>query len=228
MRVKIYQINTDRDPNRMKFLGMEHRKALHLKGEIDPAMYDEVFNAEIKESDPEDIFRRFNSEGHPLYRGHALSVSDVVLTESGAFFCDSIGFRRVPFDETQTRKPGDLMRVVFVEPGERPYEAEIRNRLEWEQKAVGGLIEPIYNGDGTILVGNDEAKLLGMKGNRHLGDGGSIIAGAFFVCGDAGENFRSLTDAETERYMRLFAEPENISDAEVQADSGYILFGFYY
>ena len=66
MRVKIYQINTDRDPNRMKFLGMEQRKALHLKGEIDPAMYDEVFNAEIKESDPEDIFRRFNSEGHPL------------------------------------------------------------------------------------------------------------------------------------------------------------------
>ena len=46
----------------MKFLGMEQRKALHLKGEIDPAMYDEVFNAEIKESDPEDIFRRFNSE----------------------------------------------------------------------------------------------------------------------------------------------------------------------
>ena len=224
MRVKIYQINSDRDPERVKFFGMDHRQALHLSQTVDPAMYDEVFNAEIKESGLEDIFQRFNTEGHPLFRGHSLSVSDVVVTDAGAFFCDSFGFQQVPFDESQTQKPEDLMRIVYVEPGEKPYEAEIPKTLHAEQQAVGGLIELIYNEDDTILVGNEESKLIGMPGNRRLSDGSSIIAGPFFVVGDDGEDFRSLTDEEAEKYMERFAEPEEISDEEVQADTGYAIF----
>lgn len=53
------------------------------------------------------------------------------------------------------------MRVVYVEPREKPYTAEILHTLQAEQKAVGGLIEPIYNEDDTILVGNEESKLIG-------------------------------------------------------------------
>ena len=145
MRVKIYQINGARDEKREKFLGTDARERLHLPQAIDPAIYDEVFNAEIDESTPEEIYRRFNSEGHPLHRGHSLSVSDVVVTENGAYFCDDVGFRQIDFDETQTQKPDNLMRVVYVEPGRPAYEAEIAHDIHAEQKAVGGFIECVYN-----------------------------------------------------------------------------------
>ena len=109
-------------------------------------------------------------------------------------------------------------RVVYVEPGKPAVEKKIGTKLEDLQAEVGGLIECIYcHRDETLIVANDEAKLLGMEGNRRL-DGGSIIAGPFFVIGDAGENFRSLTDAEVNRYLQVYAEPQQISQREVQAD----------
>ena len=73
-------------------------------------------------------------------------------------------------------------------------------------------------------VCNEESKLRGMGGNRRIGDGSTIMAGPFFVCGDAGEIFRSLTDEEVTRYMARFAEPEDISPEEVEADSGFIFY----
>lgn len=118
-----------------------------------------------------------------------------------------------------------VYRVVYVEPGKPAVEKEIGTDLHDLQAAVGGLIECIYNRDGTIIVANDEAKLLGMEGNRRL-DNGSVIAGPFFVIGDAGENFRSLTDAEVSRYLQVYAEPQQISQREVQADMGFTFYCF--
>ena len=112
MRTKIYQINMNRDKNRIKFESLDRLKRFQGSSEIDPSIYDEVFNAEIDETNLEDIYRRFNTEGHPLHRGHSLSVSDVVVNDNGAFFCDSIGFKKVAFDASQTQKPDNLMRVV--------------------------------------------------------------------------------------------------------------------
>lgn len=110
-------------------------------------------------------------------------------------------------------------RVVYVEPGKPACVKKIGTQLEDIQEAVGGgLFECVYpHGDRTVLVCNDEGKLLGMEGNRRL-DTGSIIAGPFFVIGDAGENFRSLTDEEVSRYLQKYAEPENIPQHEVQQD----------
>lgn len=174
---------------------------------------------------PKDSTENGYTVGHPLHRGHSLSVSDVVVNDNGAFFCDSIGFQPIAFDESQTQKPDNLMRVVYVEPHKAPYIADVAHTLEAEQKAVGdGLIEPIDNYDGTCLVGNEESKLRGMDGNRRIGDGSSIMAGPFFVCGDSGESFRSLTDEEVTRYMARFAEPEDISPEEVEADMGFMIY----
>lgn len=120
----------------------------------------------------------------------------------------------------------ETYRVVFVEPGKPAVEKEIGTKLEDLQAAVGGLIECIYShNDGTIIVANDEAKLIGMEGNRRLGNG-SIIAGPFFVIGDAGEEFRSLTDAEVSRYLQQYAEPLQIPEREVQADMGFTFYCF--
>ena len=49
----------------------------------------------------------------------------------------------------------DKLRIVKVEPNKPAYVTEIENTLEAEQEAVGGLIELIYNGDGTFIVCND-------------------------------------------------------------------------
>ena len=67
---------------------------------------------------------------------------------------------------------------------------------------------------------NEESKLIGMEGNRRIGDGSSIIAGPFFICGTTEEDFRGLTDNEVNLYMDRFKEPEQISPEEVSADTG--------
>lgn len=219
MRTKIYQINTDRDKKRVKFESLDGLKKAQGNSSIDSSIYDEVFSAELDETDLERIYSIFNNEGHPLHRGHSLSVSDIVVNNYGAFFCNNIGFEKVDFDESLMHKQDNLMRVVYVEPNKPAYEAEIAHTLEAEQKAVGGLIELVYNKDQTAIVCNEGGKIFGLEGNRRL-DNGSIIVGSFFVCGLTEDDFRSLTDEEVVKYMARFAEPEDISQAEIEADTG--------
>lgn len=224
MNIKIYQINIERDKNRVKFLHYDHLDSFQDTKDINASVYDEVFSGDVDCESLEDIYRKFNTDGHPLHRGHSLSVSDIVMTDECAYYCDSIGFMKVDFDESKAHKPDNLMRIVYVEPHKAPYTAEIENSLAAEQKAVGGLIDLVYNNDGTLIVCNDEGKLIGMDGNRHIGDGSSIIAGPFFVVGDDGENFRSLTESEVVKYMDKFKEIEDISQDEVESDMGITFF----
>lgn len=110
------------------------------------------------------------------------------------------------------------MKVVMVEPNKLAYATEIGDDYKSIHNAVGGLIEPIYflHERGVVMVGNEEAKLLGMEGNRKFEDG--IVAGPLFICGDGGEDFCSLSDEQCEKYVRQFAEPENITRQEVEDD----------
>ena len=222
MRTKIYQI--DKDTFGTKF--MDYDFTTQKSGEIRPELYQEVFNADIDEENLEEVYTRFNSTHHPLFRGHSLSVSDIVVNDKGAFFVDSIGFKKIDFDESKTHKPDNLMRIVYVEPHRPAFEAEIPHEYEAESKAVGGLIEVVGNCDKTCIVCNDEGKLIGMEGNRHLDNGVSIIAGPFFVCGETLDDFRSLTDEETQKYLERFSEPEDISRAEVEADMGFTFYSW--
>lgn len=218
MRTRIYQINTERDESHLKFLPFQ-------ESPVDASVYDEVFNAELPTDNLEEVFRRFNMESHFLFRGHSLSVSDVVVNENGAFYCDDVGFKKIEFDEAKAQKQDNLMRVVYVEPHMPAYEAEIVDTLEGEQKAVGGYIEPVYLSDDICVIGNEEAKLIGMEGNRRLFDGQVIMAGPFFVCGCTDDGyFRSLTDEETQRYLKEFAVADDISTQEVEANTGFTIF----
>ena len=57
-------------------------------------------------------------------------------------------------------------------------------------------------------------KLNGMRGNRRIGN--DVIAGPFFIVGEDGDEFRSLTDEEVKESLKRFAEPEEISQEEVE------------
>ena len=123
----------------------------------------------------------------------------------------------------------EMMKVVMVEPNKPAYITEIEHSLKGMKEAVGGLIEPIYYLDEprAVMVGNEEAKLIGMEGNRRFGE--RIVAGPFFICGEKmtedGMDFCSLSDELCEKYVQKFAVPERISQDEVEQDIGFTLIG---
>ena len=108
------------------------------------------------------------------------------------------------------------MRIIIVEGGKKPYEAELEHDLESMRGCVGGDIEAVYEPGGrdAALICNDEGKLLGLPLNRALrdeeGEIYDIIAGTFFICGAPpdSENFTSLTDEQVDYWMERFAKPE--------------------
>lgn len=227
MKIKIFQIDHEKDKNGVKFMHTDRLEKLQGTTDIDASLYKEVFNGEVEAADLEDVYSMFNCEGHPLHRGHSMSISDVVKTEDGAYFCDLYGFKKIDFDESKTTKPDNILKVVYVEPNKAAYAAEVEHTLEGEQRAVKGMIECIYcHDDNTCVVANEEAKLIGMEGNRRFGDGKSIIAGPFFVVGLEGDGFRSLTEEEQAKYLEKYAEPEQISQEEVEADTGMTFIAF--
>ena len=230
MKIRIYQINHDRDAEHLKYMRLDS-----LQGKpVNPAIYDRVFTGEIEGHSLEDVFQVFNTTGHPLHRGHSLSVSDVVElrepvgdTEAGFYFCDSFGFQKVDFDPSRTQAPENLLRVLFIEPGKRPYESEVIDQLDALQKAVGGFIEATYpfDDDNAMVIGNEEAKLEGLPPNRRVY--GSVYCGNLLIMGNGEEGaFADLTDAQIQKYGELFEQPEDISQEEVEADTGFMFYGF--
>ena len=100
------------------------------------------------------------------------------------------------------------MKVLIVEPGQYPREAEIAKSLKAEQAVVGGLIECVYPWqDNACIVCNDEGKLEGLPLNRTLDDY-DVIAGTFFVVGLTEDDFCSLTNEQVERYKAMFFKPQ--------------------
>ena len=108
------------------------------------------------------------------------------------------------------------MRIIIVEGGKRPYEAELEHDLKSMRRCVGGDIEAVYEpgGRGAALICNDEGKLLNLPLNRALrdeeGEIYDIIAGTFFICSAPpdSESFTSLTDEQVDYWLRRFAKPE--------------------
>ena len=119
--------------------------------------------------------------------------------------------------------PAGCLMVVLL-PGEKPYCTRIEEDLKTLQKAVGGLIEITYPfEDNCFVVGNEEAKLINMEGNRHIN--GQLYAGPLLIAGDDEMGgFCDLNPAQADLYMKMFAEPEIITRKMVE-DS--IKFSFY-
>ena len=220
MRMRIYQVDMAQKDNRYGF------KPLDEHGKIDPTKYKKVLDAEVNEDTLLGAYYLFNTvDPHPLYSGHAMTDYDVIVTDEGAFAWNSrLGFQKTDFDETKVNTEGQI-KVLFVQPHEKPYVAEIPNTLEAKQRAVGGLIEYVYNHDETALIGDEEAKIKCKEGNRYL-DGMGIIAGDFLIVGLTEEDCRSLTDEEIQRYQEKYDVAPNIGPEETEADVGFTMMQF--
>lgn len=105
MKIKIFQVNMERDNDRICFEGLETIRKRGIT-EIDPSIYDMVYETTVDADDLEKVFCIFNDSQIEDYTARSMSVSDIVVVkdseniEDGAYFCDSFGFRKVDFDES--------------------------------------------------------------------------------------------------------------------------------
>ena len=113
------------------------------------------------------------------------------------------------------------IKVLMVEPGKHPKVTTLKNDLDSLQKAVSigadyqGLIEIISIGNGDCLLCNEEGKLIGLEGNRRVGD--DIIVGVFYIMEEDNEgNLVSLSERKIKHYTKLFWEPETFDRADIE------------
>ncbi|WP_300416909.1 LPD25 domain-containing protein [uncultured Oscillibacter sp.] len=95
----IYQIRGG--PETRDFRFEPYYRLLATGRTVDPTNYDLVYTAPLRDTDTlESIYRQFNTDHPADFKGHSLSVSDVVVLRHGdrqeAHFCDDVGFREVP------------------------------------------------------------------------------------------------------------------------------------
>lgn len=95
----IYQLNDTPQAQEVKFMNSDFHE---MKGvAISRENYDLVYTAPLEEGTSlEDIFTHFNIDRPEDFRGHSLSVSDVVVLhqngENTCHFVDSFGYKEVP------------------------------------------------------------------------------------------------------------------------------------
>ena len=98
-RFGIYQLKDTEEASDIHFMGMDY---LESKGiAVTKENYDLLYTAPLEEGTSlEDIYTRFNIDRPADFRGHSLSVSDVVVLhhngENTSHYVDSFGYREVP------------------------------------------------------------------------------------------------------------------------------------
>lgn len=181
MKIKIYQINSERDINNMLFQAYTKLDKFQKSSEVDSKIYDKIYEKEISCDNLEEIYQKFNMDLPSDFKGHSLSVSDVVeVTESdkiedGFYFCDNIGFQKVEFNPNECQisdrinQPNLTINVLLVEPNKYPKMVEVEDTLEAMQELVDGYIEEYMPfEDEVAIICNDEGKLRGLPLNRAI------------------------------------------------------------
>ena len=231
MKVRIYQINSEKDMKDLEFRDFDFAMS---KGGIDPGIYQQVYGGIAYAHDLGELYMQCNTGNSPLgFYGHTMSVSDVIEIcegkDSGFYYVDSFGFKRLDdFDVSQTDHE-DLMKVVILENDREPYKAEIRKDIHAMQSIVGGLIEPVYfeeNGDALCFC-NEEFLLNDSAPNRVIGN--TLIHGTCFICGDGyndeGERDScTLTDEQVDKYIQMF--PQSVVEISPEEDIGMTMISF--
>ena len=98
-KFSIYQLKDDESLRYIRFEGLERLQK--EGGKVDRDNYNLVYEAELKPGTTlDDLYYQFNMEHPADFRGHSMSVSDIVVLHQGdedkAFYVDRFGFTEVP------------------------------------------------------------------------------------------------------------------------------------
>jgi len=110
MKIKIYQIDRNKDNGSLSFLNYENT-VKRTGGRIRSEIYYKVFDGDVECSGLEDVYVMFNENRPESFTGHSLSVSDIVeiensdIVEKGYYFCDSFGFKKIDFEPEKDEQP---------------------------------------------------------------------------------------------------------------------------
>ena len=150
----IYQIKGGDETRDFRF---EPYDRLQAAGNVvDRANYELVYSAPLApETSLEDIYARFNIDHPKDFKGHRLSVSDVVVLhqdgQDAAHFVDSVGFREVPefLQEQKQLTPDDLETGETVKTPRGTFHVTAMSR---EQIEAAGYGFHHQSDDGKYLI----------------------------------------------------------------------------
>ena len=175
----IYQLKHNPELDHLRFEGTESLKRMGItKNNFDaikPENYELIYVGELSELQEqtqgetlEVIYEKFNIDHPEDYRGHSLSVSDIVVLhqngENSAHFVDSFGFTRLP----------DFMQTL---EGVKEQEEEIDTfghdvqKSEPEKKEQQTSDNTLEDGDEIIDLGDEKEQVLAdMKKSLEIGE----------------------------------------------------------
>ena len=147
----IYQLKRGDETRDLRF---EPYDRLNAAGHtVDPANYDLIYSAPLAPGTSlEAIFTRFNIDHPKDFKGHSLSVSDVVvLHQNGqdtAHYVDSIGYRQTP----EFLQPQNYLKHVedIVEQNDNNFDGIINNTPQ--TPTIGELEQKVKAGETISLV----------------------------------------------------------------------------
>lgn len=150
----IYQIKGGDETRDFRF---EPYDRLQAAGNVvDRANYELVYIAPLApETSLEDIYTRFNIDHPKDFKGHSLSVSDVVVLhqngQDAAHFVDSVGFRQVPefLQEQKQLTPDDLETGETIKTPRGTFHVTAMSR---EQIETAGYGFHHQSDDGKYLI----------------------------------------------------------------------------
>ena len=150
----IYQIKGGDETRDFRF---EPYDRLQAAGNVvDRANYELVYSAPLApETSLEDIYTRFNIDHPKDFKGHSLSVSDVVVLhqdgQDAAHFVDSVGFRQVPefLQEQKQLTPDELTTGETIQTPRGTFHVTAMSR---EQIEAAGYGFHHQSDDGKYLI----------------------------------------------------------------------------
>ena len=150
----IYQLKHGDETRDLRF---EPYDRLQVTGNVvDKANYELIYSAELTPGTSlEDIYTRFNIDHPKDFKGHSLSVSDVVVLhqngQDAAHFVDSVGFRQVPefLQEQKQLTPDDLETGETIKTPRGTFHVTAMSR---EQIETAGYGFHHQSDDGKYLI----------------------------------------------------------------------------
>ena len=156
---KIYQVNDEKENARyIMFSGLDMLEHLELRDKLSLNLYNKVWEGSVEAEEGKSIitildhiYMKFQSPRLEGYKGHSLSVSDIVEIDGKYYYCDSYGWEEITF------------------PTEEEHEVTL----------YSGHIHFAQNGDllhGSIKIGTWEKEDVWAKnGGRHYDKSGNRL-----------------------------------------------------